>query len=718
MAAGSLESPAGQGQTGRRLRTMLDGVVAQQEGRTFLWSPVALVVGIWGYFALETEPARWAAMTAAGAGALLVWLGRRAPPLLLAGLVVMGFALAKLRADQTATPLLRATTGEVQVTGTVHKVDKTGQRRLVILLAPEAIEGLAPGELPRRLRLTSSEKQGAPPVGARVSLMARLSPNPSPAGPGGFDYGRRLWFNGIGGMGRVTSAPQVLAGSASWSAGLESWIQGVRDAMGARIRARLEEPVASFAEALMTGERATIPREHNESLLTSGLFHILSISGLHMWMVAGSAFWAVRAALALSPALAVGFPIRKWAAVVAVGMAWFYMLLADSGVATQRSFIMVAVVFFAVLVDRPALSARNLAIAALAVLVIEPEAAIEASFQMSFLAVLGLVTIHEAWVGWWRSRNPDRVPVGGWPLRLLRWMALSLLIGILTTLVAGTMSTIPAAYHFGRIAPYSILSNGLALPVIGILVMPAALLAAVLMPLGLEGPALWVMGKGLELVLMISHLVAAIPGAHVVTPQPPAAAAMLLGLGAVMTMLIAGPARLAGLPVMAVAIILAMAAPPGPDILIDRMASNVALRDEAGNLVPARPRRARFAVERWLRTNGERVTPAAAWRRPGWTCGADRCTAAVKGRRLVYVDAEGSTLDCRGIDILVATYPLRGACPGVPVRIDRFDVWRNGAHAIYLDGPRVRLVSARGQQGERPWVVEPRPRRQVTVAQP
>jgi competence protein ComEC len=184
--------------------------------------------------------------------------------------------------------------------------------------------------------------------------------------------------------------------------------------MGARIHAVLDEPYASFAEALITGERSTIPAEVNRSLQVSGLYHILSISGLHMWLVAGGVFWAVRAVLALVPGLALAWPIKKWAAAAAVATGLFYLLLADSGVATERSFIMVAVVFFAVLVDRPAVSARNLALAALLILLREPEAAVDASFQMSFFAVMGLVAVYEAW----SRRRKEEGPPRHWAFRL------------------------------------------------------------------------------------------------------------------------------------------------------------------------------------------------------------------------------------------------------------------------------------------------------------
>ncbi len=121
-----------------------------------------------------------------------------------------------------------------------------------------------------------------------------------------------------------------------------------------------------------------------------------------MAMVAGTSFWLVRALLALSPALALRRPIKKWAAGAALVVGGFYMLLADGGAATERSFIMIAVMFFAVMVDRPAISLHNLAVAAVFILLFSPEQAVAASFQMSFLAVMGLAAFFE----WWNLRIP------------------------------------------------------------------------------------------------------------------------------------------------------------------------------------------------------------------------------------------------------------------------------------------------------------------------
>ena len=565
-----------------------------------LWCPAGLAAGIGSYFALPGEPQRSLAIFLAISGLLCLWGGRRVPILLLAAAIALGFSLAKFRADLVATPLLAATTAEVAVSGEVIAVDRATASRLTLILAPVSIEGLAAEKLPRRIRLSLPEKAGHPPPGSTVSFKARLSPLPAPVMPGGFDYARKLWFQGIGATGRVTSPVTVTGGGAGNGEWLDMRLASLRTLMGKRIHAALDEPYASFAEALITGERSKIPPEINRSLQISGLFHILSISGLHMWLVAGGVFWALRAALALVPALALAWPIKKWAAAAAVMTALFYMLLADSGVATERSFIMVAVVFFAVMVDRPALSMRNLAIAALVILLREPEAAVDASFQMSFLAVLGLVAFHEAWSRHMAARRREEVPQRHWLFRLAAWGVTAFLVSLAHLL-----------YRRGGIVPAGRLSFRAALALwragqwachsgVGLLVMPSALLAAVLMPLGLEWLPLQVMAQGLSILIGISDWVAALPGADSILPRPSAAVMVVMGAAFVSLALLAGAVRLVGLPVLAAGGALALQPAPLPDLLVARAGENAAIMN---------------AMACWCQPSPG--APASAWRN-GW----------------------------------------------------------------------------------------------------
>jgi competence protein ComEC len=686
----------------------LQEVWEAQLGSTVLWAPVALTFGIWTYFALPQEPALPLTGFFMLLAIVLFWKAQARMGMLLLAIFLSGFVLAKLRAEIVATPLLKATTNEIVVSGVVRNVEKASEKRSTIMFQPDAIEGLTTAQLPRRMRLSNSLRNGEPIIGARIAFKARLGSIPSPAMPGGFDYGRQLYFAGIGGTGRITSKIDQLGSTTSASLWLSGALNNLRQEIGSRIRQHLKGAIAAFAEAMITGERASIPKDINLSLQISGLAHVLSISGLHMSLAAGGVFWIVRAFLALFPTIAQRWPIKKWAAGAALVFGFAYMLLAGAGAATQRSYIMLAVVFLAIIVDRPAISLRNLALAALLILILQPESAIQASFQMSFMAVMGLAAFFE----YWNRPRPEReYRIESRKIYYARKFYNIALASILTTLIAGSFSSIPAAYHFGRLAPYGVLANGLAIPIISLAVMPFAVLSVVLMPLGLEGWPLAALGWGLEMVIAISDGVAELPGAQRVIPQLPLTSAIILAIGASILCLSIRQAKYAGCALLFSGLVMAQVN-TFPDILIERTAANVAIRNDSGELVFANSHKGRFASEKWLQANGEEAAFTEAAKRAGWTCDARSCRTNVKGKALGYfMDGEGAAPSCAGLDIIVAAYPLRGACRSVPTRIDRFDVWRMGAHAVAMDGNNLRVITARGLSGSRPWVVIPEPRK-------
>lgn len=682
-----------------------------QTSHAFLWTPVLLAAGIAAYFALPIEPHYAVFAGCALVSLLLIFVWRRSGGFLAPAiaLILAGFLLSKVRAEWVAAPMLPATTDEVQVAGIIEEIETKGSNRAAITLKVLTISSLDQRLRPDRLRLSLSGNDTKVAIGQTISGNARLRPLPVPVIPGGFDYGRTLWFEGIGGTGRFTGDIEIVEKAISASYWLPSSLAHIRTAIGARIGNTLSGGLGSFAEALITGERGSIPKEMNESLQVSGLAHVLSISGLHLSLVAGGIFWLVRALLALSPSLAQRRPIKKWAAVAALITGFGYMLLAGADVATQRSYMMLAIMFVAILLDRPAISMRNLAIAALVILATTPEAALTAGFQMSFMAVMGLAAFYEMWSDR-QARRQEHV-IRGPVWRMSRTVVLSIAAMAATTLVAGSLSSIPAAYHFGRIAPLSLIANLLALPIIGFVVMPSAVVSVLLMPLGLEALPLWIMGEGLRLVLIISDWVASLPAADLSIAPISVGAATILTAGAVFLCLWRGLPRLAGVVVMVIGVLIS---PFGarPDIFIDPTASTVAVRGKDGLLAPADPRRGRFAVEKWLGADGETISLAKAASRPSWTCKDKVCMAEVAGKRVGYI-REGGFLSgrCGEFDILIADYPLRGSCPDNKIRIDRFDVWRNGAYALAIQKDTIDIRTSRGEQGARPWTVTPIPRR-------
>ena len=688
-------------------------LLAAQSGSFFLWSPVWIMAGIAAYFALPREPPPLAFGLVAAIMTLLVFgiRLRRSGAARILLLFLLGFCLIKARAEWVSAPSLLAPTGEVSLSGIVEDFEKRGAKRAVAILRITKLTGPGVTLEPRRARVTMTGSTHLRP-GQMIGAKAQLFPLPTPVVPGGYDYGRGLWFQGIGATGRLYGEITMEGTDPSWLLRFRAGLEDLRHAIGERIRAVLPAERSGVGEAMITGERGTIPDDVNDSLQASGLAHILSISGLHMSLVAGLSFWLVRAMLALSPMLATAYPIKKWAAVAGLVMGFVYLLLASASVATERSYIMLAVMFIAILADRPALSMRNLAIAALIILVVSPEAALSAGLQMSFLAVMGLLAVHEAWSRWLAR---DEVVDHGLLQRGASLVFRMFCAAALTSIAAGGLSSIAAAYHFGRLAPYSLIANLLALPVMSILVMPFALFSVLAMPFGLEALPLSVMDAGLILVHAISDWVVSLPGAQGNIPTLSLIPALLLTVAAIVLCLTRGVIRLASLPLALAALLLAGTA-QRPDIYVEPTAKTVAIRTDGGELVPAAPRRGRFAVSQWLRADGDSISPVAAADREGWICEEALCRATVKGRRVLYLpqDKPALTIPCAEADILVAAFPLRGRCRSVALRIDRFSVWRAGAHAIYVDAGDLRVETARGLQGVRPWTIVPEPRRKDT----
>src|SRR6202046_773132 len=365
-------------------------------GRLLPWVPVAFGTGIAFYFAADHEPVLpVAAVSALGLGlvAFLLRRGRFLVAAMRAASVAAGFATATFRTAHIAHEVLTKPAYSVSLSGFVEARDIRERTDRFVLRVTQMDGPRLPTKL-KRVRL-SVRKGTAPAVGSFVELKARLQPPLAPLRPGSYDFARDLFFQCIGASGFVTGSIKTVAPPVSGGLSLRyaAFMQGLRDAIDARIRTTLDGDKRAIATALLTGRRDAITTPVNDAMFISGLGHVLSISGYHMAVVAGVVFFAVRALLALFPALTVSFPIKKWSAAAALAAAAFYLLLSGCDVATQRSFFMTAVVLIAVMVDRRAVTFRTLAVAAMIVLILAPEALVHPSFQMSFAATLGLVAL-------------------------------------------------------------------------------------------------------------------------------------------------------------------------------------------------------------------------------------------------------------------------------------------------------------------------------------
>ncbi|OIQ90903.1 ComEC family competence protein [mine drainage metagenome] len=678
-----------------------------ERDRWIFWLPVALGTGIALYFSLPSEPPLWVGGAGAALFALLAWGGRRFLPLWIAAvylsLVFTGFFMATERTVAVAAPRLEHATWVLPLQGRLLAVDPAADGLRLLLDRLEDPKGGMGERPPRRVRLHLAHGGQNLRAGQIIAFQASLMPPPPPVAPGGYDFARVAWFEGLGAVGYITTPPEIVgrARPDGWSGRLRLMLRGWRDALTAHIGAAmagrgLPDGTGATAAALITGERGAVPPVLMQAYRDAGLAHILVIAGMHMSMVAGLVYGAMRGALAAFPALALRFPIKKWAAAAALAVTFGYLLVSGAPVPTQRAFVMNGFVLLAVLLDREALSLRTITWAATAVLLLEPEALTGASFQLSFAAVYMLISGYEILA----PRLAGLRGRGGWAAMLLLHGA-----GILlTTLLAAAGTAFYALYHFNRFSAYALLGNLLAVPVVGLWVMPAALLAMLLLPLGLDGPAWGLMGHGLVLVDRIALLVAGLPGAVLSLPKPPLAALALFTLGGLWLLLWRRPWRVWGLAAMAAALGLAALSPP-PDLLVDDSGRVVAARLDGPRLAFSRVAGGRMLQDSWRQQAGVGGGRAASWAEGDPVrCDGLGCVLRLKGWRVALPDRrEALADDCRLASLIVAPFAARCPPGSAALVLDGPLLRRTGTHRLWLGKPGLRMDWVAQEEGRRPW---------------
>lgn len=667
-----------------------------QRGALFGWVPVCLALGIGGYFHLTWEPS-WAVLAQAGAGvvicaALARFLPETVRPFCLAvSLVCAGFLLASARTHSVAGPVLEFRYyGAVE--GRIVAIDRSQSDALRLTLDQVVLDRVPPHRTPHRVRLSLHGDRSVditPKPGLKVMVTGHLSPPSGPVEPGGFDFQRHAWFVRLGAVGYARTP---LMGVAAPAAGM--WVFRMRMAMSARIQEVLPGDAGGFAAAITTGDRSAISQTALDALRASNLAHLLAISGLHMGLMSGVVFGALRLAFALVPPLVLRIPARSIAAAGALAAAAFYLALSGGNVATQRAFVMVAVALVALMIGRRAFSLRGVAIAATIVLVMRPEALMGPGFQMSFAATTALVAVF----GWIRD---GQIRVGP------RWLQPVLAV-VVSSAVAGFATAPIAAAHFNAFAQYGLLANLSSVPLMGVLVIPAAVVAAVLAPLGLEAVGLWVMSLGVNWILYVAHFVAGLPQARTYVVGPDGTVLPLLALGFLTLLLWRGRLRWSGGVAMAASFVI-WSGTQRPDVLVSDTGTLVGVMTPQGRAL-SKERGAGFAARNWLENDGDgkdQYQANARWQ-------ADGPVIHLSGKR-----AAAAFNGCIRGQIVVSSVVLAQASQ-LPCTVHDPNSLRLTGAVAYHAGPNgLRVQTARTVSGERLWThwPEEKPRAQTQRAQ-
>lgn len=661
------------------------------ERRLFVLLPFAIIGGLILNTAAGAEPQPLAlglvALALAGALVLTRHTDLLRRTVIVAAAALLGFALLPIHGALFGTTMLRGTaygTYEARIDEVIS--EGTSGRRVIVSEIVPLEDGRA---LPiRRARVFAGDGPHLAP-GDVVRGRVRFYPVPGPVLPGGFDGQFHGYFEGIGAYANAIGPLEIVTtGDAAAPARI---IDGIRAAIAARIDATLAQPAAGIARALITGDQSAVDDGARDVMAVAGLAHVLSVSGLHLTIVAGGVFAALRLAFALSERIARRVPVKRLAAVGGIVAALLYFAISGGNVAALRATVMILLVLGAVIFGRRALTMRNVALAALVVLLSDPASVFRPSFQLSFAAVVALI-------GAWELARRDRREDRSLPAHVALYFG-----GLAaTSLVAGAATLLFSAYHFQQTSPLGVIGNLVSLPLVGFVSMPAAVFAVLAMPFGFEGPFLSALGWSIERMLDIARLVgewsAGIDASPLLSPM-----ALAIGLVALAWFAFFRDRwRLLG-PALALPAVLLFGLDRPPDVLVADTTQAVAVRTADGlRLVTGRS--GSFATDVWAETYGEEIVEG------NFPCDALGCIAAGQGgfTLAVITDPAGFHEDCGAVDVVISRRYAPAGCDA-PLVIDAGDLASGGVHWLAWNADTSRFdVRPAITDLDRPWRIQPR----------
>lgn len=677
------------------------------------WVVVAFAAGIAAWFVCGNVW-QWLSVIAVGLGlacaALAILREDGRYPYLRRAMMVTGVAVAAgcalvwgkaalIGAEPITRPIV--TTIEARV---LSREEQPAEQRVRLLLATrDPASGRA---IKVRVNLDIERDQPAIDEGAAVKLKARLVPPAAPMLPGGYDFARSAWFSGIAATGSVLGPVTVI------EPGGGGTVQGVQRDLSRHVRANLSGSPGTIAAAFASGDRGAIAEADDTAMRDAGLTHLLSVSGLHVSAVVAAGYVLALRLLALLPwlALRVRLPLVAAGTGALAGIA--YTLLTGAAVPTIRSCIGALLVLAALAIGREPLSMRMIAVAALVVLVLWPEALMGPSFQMSFAAVISIVALHGS--APMRAFNAPREQA--WWAKGLRQLT-----GLLLTGVVIELALMPIGlFHFHRAGVYGALANVVAIPLTTLASMPLIALALLADGLGAGAPFWWLAGKSLELLLALAHWTAAIPGAVTMLPSMGRGAFALFLLGGLWLALWETRARLWGL-VPALAGLLLLTLVRAPDLLISGDGRHVGItgvvQDE---LLVLRESRSSYTRDNLTESAGMNGATRLIEDWPGARCNRDFCLVQIErggrnwqlliGRGTDYVSERALAAACERVDIVIAPRYLPFSCHPRWIKADRRMLDQSGG--LTIDLVRGELRSVAQDQGQHGWWKPPadRPR--------
>ncbi|MGB9152244.1 MAG: ComEC/Rec2 family competence protein, partial [Alphaproteobacteria bacterium] len=642
----------------------LVGTFERERSRWVYWAPVALAAGIVVYFELPFEPSLWALaivpVIAAGAWFVRHLSWAAAIILFVLALAGLGFSAAQVETRMDERPMLDRDYGPVPIAGRVAMTELMPDGIRLTLTHPR-IGHLPPEATPEKIRIKLKDLtlDDAPPTGAEINLYGQVGPFSEPVAPGATDFRWQSYFKHLGGLGwgygKITvedPAPPTSSIREKFSLMFER----ARKTLARHVYDHLSGDIAAMTATRLNGEQTAISPPVIEAMRIAGLSHLLSTSGFHVTIMGLLIYFPLRMIFASIPWLALRYPIKKWAAGAAIFSALGYTFLVGSQAATLRSMIMTGLAMLAITVDRRATALRLVMLSAGIGMLIEPDATMGPSFQMSFAAVFCLIVANQKAWDWASGDFTDFMPEWFKSVTAHIW-------GIARTSLIATAATTPfAIYHFQTLSLYGFIANVVAIPITSFWVMPSILLAYITAPFGLDGIFIDAAGAGVAITIHIATTVAAWPYSIFYWPAMPGFALAIIVLGGLWLCIWREKWRYLGL----LPIIIGMMYPlytPKPDFFVTPDGREWAARLDDGRLAVSNLDHDKFSVTQWQQRLGNVETIDSSQLPPDNAqirCDQEGCVYRHGEHVLAMPEMESATLeDCQHADIIIAPFIIK-----------------------------------------------------------
>ncbi|MEZ5691282.1 MAG: ComEC/Rec2 family competence protein [Rickettsiales bacterium] len=677
----------------------LKHLLYNEKQRFVLWIPVLFAVGIGIYFSLNSEPDIYRTFYGCAVLIVTILLFRRNPSLKLLAIslfiISLGILRAEIRTYEVAAPVLRKEIFFRKIEGKITDIinHRKGKK---IILSELKIAGVSLENTPKYISVTLRKYSDNIDISDIVSLRGTLFPPPTPSMPDSYDFARMFFYKQLGAVGYSVEEPVIIQKSAS--SDFRQSLNALRLSITENIIRQMGSDSGNVAAALMVGEQSGISDNIKEIMRSSGIYHVLSISGLHMSLAAMLVFVTVRFLLSLYMPFALRFNIKKISAVVALISSFAYLTLAGYPTSAVRSFIMVASVMLAILCDRSGISLFSLAWAALIILILQPESLLSASFQLSFAATLAILAFYERF-SYLLYRSE---------MSFSQRIKTYFLAAMFTSLVA-TLATMPfVIYNFNRFTIWSVAANMLLMPLVSFVIMPAAVLAFLFMPFSGEYYPLMVLDWGISLMIRGAAFFSSLPYSAINVASPTFYGLVTIIFAGLWLCLWQQKWRLLGIPFIVAGMMTVFLYKPY-DMLINDEGKKIALRLKTGEFIFLRGRKNSFEAELWMKKHGSKdVISVKELSKDVGECNRYKCRLTIDGKKITIMrsrkNIEESCDDDPDIVISPNYLDRREGCKNVPLLIDKAYLRKNGATGLRFIQDNVEVKNSSTLRGKRIWV--------------